>query len=255
MTALIVSVLAASLLGSLHCAGMCGAFVALACGAAETGRGRQVTLQSAYHLGRLATYVSLGLAAGAVGRLVDLGGALAGLRSVAATLAAATMLLFAVIAVARARGAALPKPPVPGPWLRLMQRAHRAAMDRPPVARAAAIGLLTTLLPCGWLYAFVVTAAGTGHPLTAAVVMAAFWVGTLPALTVVGAGARGVLGPLGKHLPTVTALAVAAVAVYVLVGRARLDPVAMAAKTEQPAGGAANVPDAMAEKPCCKQAP
>src|SRR5689334_1902982 len=133
MTALIASILAASLLGSFHCAGMCGAFVAIACGATETNRQRQWKLQAAYHLGRLATYLALGMTAGAVGRLLDIAGALAGLKSAAAVLAAATMLLFALIAIARARGTSLPKPRVPATWLRLMQRAHRAAMNRPPI--------------------------------------------------------------------------------------------------------------------------
>jgi sulfite exporter TauE/SafE len=250
MTALIASILAASLLGSFHCAGMCGAFVAIACGATETDRHRQWKLQAAYHLGRLTTYLALGTAAGAVGRLLDLAGALAGVKSAAAVLAATTMLLFALIAVARASGAGLPKPRVPAPWLKLMQRAHRAAMDRPPIVRAAAIGLLTTLLPCGWLYAFVVTAAGTGNPLTAALVMATFWIGTLPALAIVGASARGLLGRGGKYLSTATALAVAGVAIYVLVGRTMLDPMAIAATTEH---AASKVPDPQAERACCKE--
>jgi sulfite exporter TauE/SafE len=257
MTSLVVAIFAASLLGSFHCAGMCGAFVALACGATEAKRTRQLSLATAYHLGRLATYLSLGAAAGAVGHLVDLTGALAGLRSAATALAAATMLLFALVALARARGVSLPRPPLPARWVALIQAGHRAAMNRRPVARAAAIGLLTTLLPCGWLYAFVVTAAGTGRPLTAAVVMAVFWAGTLPALAVVGAGARGLLGPAARHMPTVTALAVVVVAVFMLIGRARLDPAALAATLEPKtrAAAAVVVPDPKSEKACCQTPP
>jgi sulfite exporter TauE/SafE len=42
----------------------------------------------------------------------------------------------------------------------------RAVASRPEV-RAAILGLGSALLPCGWLYAFVVTAAGTGRPCAA----------------------------------------------------------------------------------------
>jgi sulfite exporter TauE/SafE len=256
MLALFVSVFAASLLGSFHCAGMCGAFVALACGATETDRTRQATLQFAYHGGRLLTYTTLGLAAGAAGHLIDLTGALAGIKSAAAVLAAGTMLLFAVVALLRARGNNLPRLPLPAGWMRLIQDAHRLAMNRPPVARATLIGVLTTLLPCGWLYAFVVTAAGVGKPWISAGVMAAFWVGTLPVLVGIGIGARGLLGRAGKHLPTVTALAVAAVAVYVLVGRTHLDPAALAAAVEpQSTHAAPAVPAAEDVPACCREKP
>ena len=53
-------------------------------------------------------------------------------------------------------------------------------------ATAGLIGLGSTLLPCGYLYAFVFTAAATGHPGKAALAMAAFWLGTLPALLGLG---------------------------------------------------------------------
>lgn len=251
MISLVVAVLAASLLGSFHCAGMCGAFVAIACGAMEGDRSKQRTLAAAYHLGRLAVYVLLGLAAGAMGRLIDLTGALAGLRSVATPLAGVLILLFASITFVRARGGSLPRPKLPARWLAVVQTAHRAAMNQPPVARAAAIGILTPLLPCGWLYAFVATAAGAGKPLSAAAVMAVFWAGTLPALTLVGVGARALLGRSGRHLSTLSSLAVAVVAIFMIAGRARLDPAALAAMVQR-STTSNQAPDPTAEKACCR---
>ena len=118
MTGLIVGVFLASLLGSLHCAGMCGAFLAIAVtgvGPVGAGRPRQFPLQAAYHLGRLATYAFLGLTAGAAGKLLDLTGALAGLRPVAAILAGATLLAFGLFSLLRIYGvvpAHLPGPKV-----------------------------------------------------------------------------------------------------------------------------------------------
>ena len=77
MIALIGAIFLASVLGSFHCAGMCGAFLAVASGAPGGRAKRQVLLQGAYHAGRLVSYTALGAAAGAAGGLVDLGGTLA----------------------------------------------------------------------------------------------------------------------------------------------------------------------------------
>src|SRR5690606_10362020 len=52
----------------------------------------------------------------------------------------------------------------------------------PPAARATALGLLSALLPCGWLYAFVLGAAATGSALAGALVLLTFWSGTVPIL-------------------------------------------------------------------------
>jgi sulfite exporter TauE/SafE len=74
-----------------------------------------------------------------------------------------------------------------------------------PSRRALVIGMLTGLLPCGWLWAFVITAGGTGSPVSGALVMFAFWLGTVPAMV----GVLGLLGPaLGRlraRMPLVTA--------------------------------------------------
>lgn len=259
MTTLIAAIFVASLLGSLHCAGMCGAFVAIACGAATspdpTGRlAEAARLQAAYHLGRLVTYVTLGALAGAAGRLLDLTGALAGVQPVAATLAGATIVAFALLTLMKLRGWRVSRL-TRGPTFlsRLLAPAHRAAMRRPPVLRAAMIGLFTTLLPCGWLYAFVITAAGTASPVWGAVAMAVFWGGTLPMLVCVGAGARRLLGSLGAYVPVVTCVLLAGVGVYTIVARGRLDPVAIAQTLEarHPAGA---VPEMQtATTPCCSE--
>jgi len=59
-------VLVASLLGSVHCAAMCGAFTCLYANPVERGRpiGGELPPHLAYNLGRLAAYVALGALAG-----------------------------------------------------------------------------------------------------------------------------------------------------------------------------------------------
>ena len=254
MTALVGAIFLASLLGSFHCAGMCGAFLAIAAGnvdpATSGGWRRQFTLQGAYHAGRLVTYLLLGAAAGTVGRLVDLAGTLAGIRPFAAILAGATMLLFGAVTLLRASGVSIAAIHARVPWAGLVQQGHRAAFARPPLVRALLIGLLTTLLPCGWLYAFAITAAGTGSPLRGALAMLVFWLGTLPILVTLGAGLRTVAGPIGKRLPAMTAIAVMVAGIYTLTARATLDPLSMFRRLTGTATSAAIVAKP-GSAPCC----
>ena len=247
MVPLIAAILVASLLGSLHCAGMCGAFVAVAVDDRGNWR-RHAILQGAYHGGRLVSYVALGVAAGAAGRMLNLGGALAGIRSLATVVAAATVITFAVITLARQWGARLPAHAAPA-WLSGISRpVYQYAMTRPPIVRAGMIGLSTTLLPCGWLYAFVVTAAGTASSSAAAVTMFAFWIGTLPALVALGAATRSVLGPLHRQLPVATAIALLLAGSYTLAERTRLDPTKLSAAVSARAGAVPTPGIA----PCCQ---
>ncbi|MGE5086376.1 MAG: sulfite exporter TauE/SafE family protein, partial [Bacillota bacterium] len=46
------------------------------------------------------------------------------------------------------------------------------------------VGLLTALLPCGWLYTYVTASIATKNPFTGMMVMFLFWLGSLPALSV-----------------------------------------------------------------------
>ena len=84
MTALTIAIFTASILGSFHCAGMCGAFLAVATGDLGGGGAGRPVLQTAYHVGRLVSYLCLGAAAGAAGGVVNIAGGLAGIRPLAA---------------------------------------------------------------------------------------------------------------------------------------------------------------------------
>lgn len=224
MTAtLLTAIFLASLLGSLHCAGMCGAFVALAVADEDNWR-RHLLRQSAYHGGRLISYLGLGIAAGLVGKLLDLGSALAGIGPVAAVLAGITILVFALIQLQHLLNVKFPSLAAPL-WLnRLGQKAYKRAMNRPPLARAFLIGLCTTLLPCGLLYYAVTIAAGTASPAKSAAVMMVFWLGTVPMVAALGAGIGIILKPLEKSLPIITCLAMLVIGIFTIVGRAQHDP-------------------------------
>jgi hypothetical protein len=99
---------------------------------------------------------------------------------------------------------------------------HARTLRLPPAWRGVPLGLATPLLPCGWLYAFAAIAAGSGSAAVGALVLAAFWLGTVPALVVATAGARIAVARLGRAAPVLMGVAMCAVGVHVTVSRASL---------------------------------
>ncbi|MBD3857968.1 MAG: sulfite exporter TauE/SafE family protein [Acidobacteria bacterium] len=220
MIALLLTVFLASVVGSLHCIGMCGPFVAFYSGADGSGGARRLLSHAAYSGGRLLTYAAFGLAAGAVGAALDVAGSLAGFQRVAAIIAGVTMILWGVFALLQIRGVRIFKHGSgKGRIAGVLRRGFSLVSDKPPVVRAGVVGLLSGFLPCGWLWAFVVSAAGTGSSLKGAAVMTAFWAGTVPALLAVGLGAQLVSAPLRRHVPAVTALLLVGLGLYAILGR------------------------------------
>jgi len=216
MIALVGTVLAASLLGSPHCAAMCGPFACLYAGQFNP---RAAGPHLAYNAGRLVSYLLLGTVAGFAGAGMNQIGAVAGLPRAAAIVAGALMVLWGGLTILAALGARVPGATPPPGFRRLLGRVVARFQSRPPVVRAAALGLLTTILPCGWLYAFVATAAGTGSAAGGALVMAAFWLGTVPVMAAVGLAAQRALGPLRRRLPVVTAAALVVLGLLTIAGR------------------------------------
>lgn len=218
MTTFLLASLIASLIGSLHCAGMCGPFVLVAIG--TTDRPRRLT---AYHLGRLASYAILGAVGGSAGAALNLGGRAFGLQRAAAYAAGGLMIFFGLVSLIRASGGRLPHLSLPGPAQQFVQGGYRTTKLWSPTARAAAIGGLSALLPCGWLYLFVLAAAGTGTALTGLSVTVAFWLGTLPILTALAAGAARLSGRYSKALPFATAAVCVLAGGHTMLVRANAD--------------------------------
>lgn len=216
---MIGAVLLASLLGSLHCAGMCGAFVAMAVGVGHDQPVLKSKLQAAYHLGRLGVYSLIGAGFGLAGSAVDLGGRAAGVHRAAVLLAASTMIVVGLVSLLRIAGVRVPRAASPGFMQKAFIKAHGLASKLTPVKRSLVIGLMTGLLPCGWLYAFAIVAAGTAHPLAGAITMAVFWVGTLPVMVAVGTGVQALSGTLGRYVPGAMALAIVTMGVLTAIGR------------------------------------
>jgi hypothetical protein len=118
------------------------------------------------------------------------------------------------------------------------------------------IGLLTALLPCGWLYAFAIVAAGAGSASWGAAMMGAFWMGTVPILVSLGVGVQALAGALGRRLPLATALILVAVGLYTVADRLLVPAGAFEPLAESLQGGETQQQlEAVgrAKPPCCQQ--
>jgi sulfite exporter TauE/SafE len=174
------------LAGGLHCAGMCGGIVRVMCatpGAADSAPRWPHLL--AYNGGRIASYMVAGTLAGAIGE--------AGLLTRAAPMLQPLMFMLASLmlvalgayltgmapVVARIEGA--------GVWLwRLIQPLTKHLLPVTSNARALGLGALWGWLPCGMVYAVLLTALALGSWWQGAVLMLAFGLGTLPNMLGIG---------------------------------------------------------------------
>jgi uncharacterized protein len=162
----------AGLVTSLHCAGMCGP---LACMLAPA-RGEKAdaaTVNTVYQVSRMVGYTALGVLAGAVGRVPT------GFFSEAFIQYLPWVLVLFFVLVALRLDHRLPRLI----WLsRLQLRVQARLRGRPRTQVAAAMGLMTPLLPCGPLYFLVALAALSGSALRGGEFMLAFGLGTVPLL-------------------------------------------------------------------------
>lgn len=219
MEAMLLAVVTASLLGSGHCAGMCGPLALLASMGPATST-QLARRMSFYHFGRLVGYMSLGAIVGGAGAAMDWGGELVGWQRLAAMAAGGSMVLLGLSSLVNwYRG----KPAhfsLPAAVQKTMEQLHRRVSIWRPSTRAWGMGLFTVMLPCGWLYAFLITAAGSGSALGGGLVMLAFWTGTVPVLAAIPLGVRQISGRMRTYLPALAASLLIGTGLFTLAVRA-----------------------------------
>ena len=220
MIALAMAVAVASLLGSLHCVGMCGP---LALWVTSGGSSKATII--AYHVGRLTTYLIAAFAAGLLGAAVSFGGDMVGFQAAAAKVAGTMLVAVGVYRLTQlhprfARSASSSGPSVVASTLK---KARPLLEKRSAVGKAFLGGLITTWLPCGWLYLFVLVAAGTGSIFSSVLVMSAFWIGTIPALTTMLVGIQSLTPKMQSMLPVAASLLLIVTGLYTVTGRAAVD--------------------------------
>ena len=248
------AILLASLLGSMHCVGMCGPIAMWASGTSspdppdspDSGASPSSIVGSTalYHVGRLLTYVAVGALAGWLGDLVNLGGNFLGWQLIAARLAGVFMIAAGIIQIwrftrihfltsttkSRTQKTVTTKPSLQRTeanrdhnWSNLTTRMVLSAkpllLSMTQRRRAFMIGALTALLPCGWLYLFAVVAGGTAGAAKGAFVMAAFWLGTVPALTTLVVSFQQMSSRFRKALPIIASIVLITAGCYTSTGR------------------------------------
>lgn len=194
------------LMGSAtHCVGMCGPFVVaqtthLPAGGTLMQRARGFALIP-YHLGRMTTYMALGIIAASLSGLVF---SVPIQRGIAFVLLCLAGLLFLFSAVPSLKAKAV-MPFWHKSISRFGQKIGRIAkpffLGATPLHRYA-LGLTLGFLPCGLLAAALMAVAATANPLSAAAGMMAFCAGTVPALFLSGIGGRFALRRLPFRFET-----------------------------------------------------
>lgn len=197
---LLITLFMAGLLGSAtHCMSMCAPFVLSQVTARlETVKLNQMSefkrLSGAalipYHLGRMTTYIFLGFA---VGLLAQGAIEFSGMKWISAALLIFAALFFLGYALKRL-GVSFPQMPIFGTKSQSEEGALSARFGKilkPFFARPVGIngyflGLGLGFLPCGLLYGALAAAGASADILAGGFAMAAFALGTIPALVAVG---------------------------------------------------------------------
>jgi sulfite exporter TauE/SafE len=175
------------LFGSMHCVGMCGAFVLC------VGRMRpeqRLASQLLYHAGRAVSYGFLGALFGLVGSFVLVAARISQWQGYFYLVAGA-----AVVAVGLTRLLSGREPE----WLPVIPRRLHAALEATPSRLGLfAFGGLNGFVPCGLLYTMELRAAAGADPLLGFALLFVFALGTAPALIGLGVvGAR--LGEVSRR--------------------------------------------------------
>jgi sulfite exporter TauE/SafE len=192
--------------GSLgHCLGMCGPLVLMVGLQLRTRGLAALPYHLLYHLARVAVYALLGAIVGAVGSLLGLG---SGLNRLAGAISLALGLVVVLLGLGYLGWLPLGRLDASAGWL---SQAMGRALKRGGTLGVVLLGAINGLLPCGLVYSALLLAATTGGALPAALGMALFGLGTLPALVVVGVGA-GTLSARFRQVLTRIAGAVIVVA-------------------------------------------
>ncbi|WP_315832686.1 sulfite exporter TauE/SafE family protein [Bradyrhizobium prioriisuperbiae] len=188
-------IFAAGFAGSFHCIGMCGGF-ACALGRDPQARMSTTLRHLLYNTGRLTTYGFLGALAGAAGQVIcttqgtivsilgeplDLG------QRLLAIVAGLLMIAMALRFFGWLPGLHRVGTGFAGGALAASLRSLQAA---PGPGAPLALGIFNGFLPCPLVYAFAAQAASTAAPLPGFLTMAAFGLGTFPAMLMMGGVGR-----------------------------------------------------------------
>ncbi len=186
-----ISAFIIGLMGAGHCLGMCGGIsAALSFAIPDASFARRFMLLLTYNIGRMLSYVAIGVVAGYIGQVVGQNAVLGSGVPLLRTFAAVMLILMGfyvtgwwkVLGVLERIGAKV--------W-RYIQPLSQKLMPVKSLNAAFLLGALWGWLPCGLVYSVLALAMAQANPFVGAGVMFAFGLGTLPAVLAGGmAGER-----------------------------------------------------------------
>jgi sulfite exporter TauE/SafE len=207
----VISLFLLGLMGSLHCAGMCGPLVLMTPVVGNT-RASIIASRLVYHSGRIASYSLIGLLFGLIGESIAFAGFQRWLSLIAG------LLMFVAIALAVPLKRRLTTIPL---FIKKTFGSFLRARSFPSIF---ALGATNGFLPCGLVYMAAVASIAAGGPARSVAYMLFFGLGTIPMLLGISmAGQRLNLASV-PVLQKLAPLAVATVAILLIV---RADPIAL----------------------------
>ncbi len=173
--AILISALILGIMGSFHCAGMCGP-IAIALPLHGNSAGGKIFGGSLYNLGRTMTYGIMGSIFGLLGQ----GVAMIGFQQKISVIMGSLMIISVLFPALFRNQYSLEKS-----WLSFVGRL-KSTIGRMFSIRSYSslffIGMLNGLLPCGLVYMAIAGAIGTGSVGLGALYMILFGLGTIPML-------------------------------------------------------------------------
>ena len=180
----------AGLGGSLHCVGMCGGLVTATC--------EQTSDIFRYQVGRLIGYLLLGAFAGWFGSLLQIKN-LPPYASLVPAMIVGGLFIFWGVQHLRGKKAELPTPKFLNKFYFFLW--GRFVKNNSSSSKSFFTGLISILLPCGFLYGVVLGTVALENFLMAMISMFFFWLGTVPSMVAAPEIFKRLLTPLKQKLP------------------------------------------------------
>lgn len=198
--------------GSAHCVGMCGGLV-LACSP-------NAKSNMTYQLGRLVSYSILGVFGGFLGTFLIIGKDPTYL-SLVPTIFIGSLFVYWGIKTWKGKSASLPVPKLFNKISKtIMGKAVSNGATQGSVLSSFLVGLVSILLPCGFLYSVVIAMAAFQDPMIGMMGMMGFWLGTVPAMSFAPGIIRKFLRPLALKLPKISSIILISIGLLTISQRA-----------------------------------
>ena len=206
---IIITALTLGLLGSLHCVGMCGP-IALALPVVNNtfwGRFKGIIF---YNTGRIVTYGALGLVFGFLGKTFVIAGYQQSLSI------ALGILILLVLFLQSSNGAGSKFTAMAYKPVAKLKSALGKLFAKKNYGSLFSIGLLNGLLPCGLVYTGIAGAIAVADPFRAALFMALFGLGTVPAMLGLSLAGQKISMGIRNNFRRVSVVFVSAMAVLLI---------------------------------------